>query len=103
MTKVNIKSFITGILFTLSMLTFLGMKSYYDIDDVMSKLNDIESTISNLESTVSDIEDNIGGEYDYGSVLYKLREIESTVGDIKNGVECDGGYIDGVNSSVDCY
>lgn len=95
MKNTNIKSFLTGVLFTLITLTLIGMKSYYDIDDVISKLDDFESSISIIDSKVTNIEDSIGGEYDYGTVLYKLREID-------NGVECDGGYIDEVYNSVDC-
>lgn len=60
MNKIDIKSLIIGVLGTIIILFSIGASSYYDIDDIMLRLDDIESkvmltliTVDNIESDVS--------------------------------------------------
>lgn len=71
MKNYDVKSFFIGVLTTLLILSLFGMKPYYEIDDVMSRLNDLDDIMS------------------------KLNTIEEDVSWMKlYGVECDGGSVD---------
>ena len=61
MKKVDIKSFLIGVLVTTNLFFFMGFKSSntvqlgrqtdrYDIDDVMKRVKRIESTVNNIDS-----------------------------------------------------
>lgn len=71
------KSLIIGVLGTIIIFFLIGASSYYDIDDIMSKLKSVESDVSNIEYTVSNIESYVSS-------------IESDVSYIKRwGVDCN--------------
>ena len=69
-----------GALLVVGILAFNqnSFASYYDIDDVMSKLDSIESKV-----------DSVAYGYDLDDIMRKLRNVESTV----SSIESDVSYI----------
>ena len=67
MKKVDIKSFLIGVLITTNLFFFMGFSSttetdrdpYYSNDDIMRVLKSVESDVSSIESDVSSIETDL--------------------------------------------
>ena len=101
MKKIDIKSFLIGVLITTNLFLIMGFRSntnsvqYYNNDDIMNVVQEIQSELSSISSDVSEIysihldvssikdivedleeilEDETR-EYGYGSIKYYLREI----------------------------
>ena len=102
MKKVDIKSFLIGVLITTNLFFFMGFSSttksveLYDNDDIMREVKRIKSTVSSIKSTVSYI-DLSSIESDVSSIESTVSYIESTVSSIESdmiimkiyGIDCN--------------
>ena len=67
--KVDIKSFLIGILTTVNLFLLYGFTysancdTYYDSDDIMRKVKDVESKVEDIESKVSSVYSEVSSIY----------------------------------------
>ena len=67
--KVDIKSFLIGVLATINLFLLYGFTNsancdtYYDADDIMKKVKSIENYVESIEEDVKKIKSDVGSLY----------------------------------------
>ena len=85
MKRIDIKSFLIGVLVTTNIFFFMGFSSSnnslerYDNDDLMKELKKVYGYVWDIDDELSK-----SSEYDFGTVRYVLRNIEDDVESIKD-------------------
>ena len=89
--KINIKSFVLGVIVICSYIFLSGQTYYnsYDVDSIMKKLNDLDLIAEEINEIKAQLK-------------YGVKVGSGNVDKVNYPVRVEGGSIDRVNNSIDC-